>query len=227
MGGMQNDSAFVYVDPHVLGSPTLVDINGDGHMEVVMAVSYYFDAAKYSGKDLDYDPSHFIGGGMACWDLQSQEWTWMVHLDLTTDQTKFKALIYGTPTVADLDGNGRQEILIGTSLGLLYLLDGETGFIRRFFPMQFHEIQAQISVADLRGGSDLEIIVADMGGNLVLVDLEGEVLWDIQLTGTLPHTPTVGDVNGDGLLDIVIVAVAETGCHLWAVNGATGIPLEG
>ena len=89
-------------------------------------------------------------------------------------------------------------MIVGTSLGLLYVLDGETGFVRRFFPMQFHEIQATVAVADVRGGSDLEMIVADMAGNLVLVDLDGEVLWDRQLSGTLPHTPTVGDVDGDG-----------------------------
>lgn len=226
-GGMYNESNFVYIDPHVLGSPVLVDVNGDGHMEVIIAVSYYFDAEKYKGKDIDFDPSQYIAGGIACWDLQANEWSWMVHLDLTTDQTKFKALIHGTPTVADLDGNGRYEVLIGTSLGLLYLLDGETGFVRRYFPMQFNQIEAQIAVADVRGGSDLEIIVADMAGNLVLVDIEGEILWDTKLSGSLPHSPTVGDVNGDGHLDIVVVATSETGSHLWAVNGATGVVLDG
>ena len=226
-GGMYNESNFVYIDPHVLGSPTLVDVNGDGHMEVIVAVSYYFDAVQYQGKELDFDPSDYIAGGIACWDLQANEWSWMVHLDLTTDKTKFKALIHGTPTVADLDGNGRYEVLIGTSLGLLYLLDGETGFVRRYFPMQFNQIEAQIAVADVRGGSDLEIIVADMAGNLVLVDIEGEILWDTKLSGSLPHTPTVGDVNGDGRLDIVVVATSDSGCHLWAVNGATGVALDG
>lgn len=33
-GGMYNESNFVFVDPHVLGSPTLVDVNGDGHMVI-------------------------------------------------------------------------------------------------------------------------------------------------------------------------------------------------
>jgi hypothetical protein len=32
-GGL-NESQYVMVDPHVLASPVLVDINGDGHMEV-------------------------------------------------------------------------------------------------------------------------------------------------------------------------------------------------
>ena len=89
-------------------------------------------------------------------------------------------------------------MIIGTSLGLLYVLDGETGFVRRFFPMQFHEIQATVAVADVRGGSDLEILVADIAGNIAVVDLDEEVLWDRQLTGALYHTPTVGDVDGDG-----------------------------
>ena len=35
------------------------------------------------------------------------------------------------------------------------------------------------------------MIVADMGGNIVLLDLDGEVLWDRQLDGPLPP-PTVG-----------------------------------
>ena len=226
VGGV-NESDYVFIDPHVLGSPTLTDVNGDGHMEVIVAISYYFDKVEYQNKNVDFDPSLYIAGGIACWDLESENWLWMVHLDLTTDKTKFKALIYGTPTVADLDGDGRYEVLIGTSIGLLYVLDGDTGFIRRYFPLQFHEIQAQIAVADIRGGSDLEIVVADMGGNLVLVNQEGEILWDVQLSGSLPQTPTVGDVDGDGSLDIAVVAVSEKGaCHLWIIDGATGKPLN-
>jgi len=226
VGGV-NESEYVFVDPHILGSPTLTDVNGDGRMELLVAISYYFDKADYQNKNVDFDTSLYIAGGVACWDLEAEQWLWMVHLDLTTDKTKFKALIYGTPTVADLDGDGRYEVLIGTSIGLLYVLDGDTGFIRRYFPLQFHEIQAQIAVADIRGGLDLEIVVADMGGNLVLVNQEGEILWDIQLSGSLPQTPTIGDVNGDGLLDIAVVAVSEKGsCHLWVVDGTSGVPLS-
>lgn len=91
----------------------------------------------------------YVAGGLACWDVIGQDWLWLVHLDLTTDFTNFKAYIHSSPTIADLDGDGRYEILIGTSLGLLYLLDGDTGFVRRHFPMQFHAIEAQVVVADL------------------------------------------------------------------------------
>ena len=57
------------------------------------------------------------------------DWKWLVHLDLSTDKTRYKAYIHSAPTVVDLDGDGRFEVLIGTSLGLLYLLDGDTGMV--------------------------------------------------------------------------------------------------
>ena len=54
----------------LLGSPVLVDVNNDGHVEVLVAVSYYFDKEEYSSKELDFDPSMYVAGGLALWDLQ-------------------------------------------------------------------------------------------------------------------------------------------------------------
>ena len=89
---------------------------------------------------------------------------------------------------------------MGTAMGLLYVMDGESGFVRRFFPMQFHSIQAQVVVAALRSGGQggLQMIVLDMGGTVAVVDLDGDILWDTHLSGTLPFPATVGDVDGDG-----------------------------
>ena len=98
----------------------------------------------YVDKPADFDRSNFIAGGIVCWNVRQETWSWMVHLDLTTDKTEFKAMIYGSPTVADLDANGQLEVIVGTSLGLLYVLDGQTGFVWRYFPMQFHQIQSQV-----------------------------------------------------------------------------------
>eukprot|EP01038_Epipyxis_sp_PR26KG_P005673 gene5673-7830_t len=252
--GMINESNFVFIDAHVLSTPALVDINGDGHMEMVFAVSYYFDKAEYVDRSgIDFDIEMYVAGGVVCWDMQSQDWTWMVHLDLTTAKSKFQAMIYASPTVADLDGDGRFEVIIGTSLGLLYLMDGDSGFVRRFFPMQFHSIQAQIVVGNVYGDSKLEMVVVDMGGTVAVVTIEGDVIWDRQLSGSLPFTPTLGDINGDGILDIIIVSVwdmihqessnstnhnhshrksgakahKDTICHIWILRGDTGEPLPG
>jgi hypothetical protein len=222
MGGY-NESNFVHVDPHVLSNPVLADVNNDGDVELVMAVSYYFDKYSTENKDnLDYDPDNFIAGGVASWNIAKEEWSWLVHLDLTTDKTKFNALIYGSPTVADIDGDGRKEVIIGTSLGLLYVLDGDSGFTRRFFPMQFHQIQSQIAVGDIVGGSNLEMIVGDLVGNLVCVNSDGDVVWDARLSGAIYHSATIGDVDGDGQLDVVVSVATLEGYQIYAVRGDTG-----
>lgn len=53
-----------------VGSPVLVDVNNDGNVEVLVAVSYYFDKEEYEGRELDFDPSLYVAGGLACWNLQ-------------------------------------------------------------------------------------------------------------------------------------------------------------
>jgi hypothetical protein len=141
---------------------------------------------------------------------------------------RFAASIYATPTVADLDGDDRLEIIVGTSAGMLYVIDGQSGFVRRFFPMQFHSIQAQVAVADLVGGPQLEIIVGDMGGTVAVVNAEGEILWDQHLSGSILFAPTVADMNEDGQMDVVVATVDEMKrSQLYVLRGDSGEILEG
>ncbi len=37
----------VYIDAHILCTPSIADIDGDGHDELVAAVSYFFDREYY------------------------------------------------------------------------------------------------------------------------------------------------------------------------------------
>lgn len=38
-----HEQEFVFVDPHILATPTIGDIDADGHEELVIAVSYFYD----------------------------------------------------------------------------------------------------------------------------------------------------------------------------------------
>lgn len=102
--GGANESEYVLVDAHVLTTPTVADINNDGHVEILLSVSYFFDRTKYGdGKPPPapgVDPSKYVAGGVVCYDLQSQEWAWSVHLDLTTDEQHWRAYIFGVRTGA-------------------------------------------------------------------------------------------------------------------------------
>ena len=53
-------------------------------------------------------------------------------------------------------------------------------------------------------------------------------IWDQHLSGTLPHTATIGDVDGDGQLDVVIISVDDQlESHIYAFRGDTGEVLAG
>jgi hypothetical protein len=43
----QREEGFVFVDPHILCNPAIGDIDADGHDELVVAVSYFFDQEYY------------------------------------------------------------------------------------------------------------------------------------------------------------------------------------
>jgi hypothetical protein len=132
------------------------------------------------------------------------------------------------------------EIVVGTALGMLYVVDGESGFVRHHFPLQFHSIQASIAVADITGGFELEMIVCDMVGTVALVSIHGDILWDRQVSGALPYSASVADINGDGQLDVIVVTVDTTvitdsskssstvvRSHIYALHGTTGEVIDG
>lgn len=43
----ENEGEFLWLDAHVLCTPAIADIDRDGHQELVVAVTYYFDRDKY------------------------------------------------------------------------------------------------------------------------------------------------------------------------------------
>ena len=42
------DSEYVYLDAHILSTPVVADLDGDGNPELIVAVSYFFDDDFYS-----------------------------------------------------------------------------------------------------------------------------------------------------------------------------------
>ena len=44
----RNDPSLAYIDAHILATPVLADVNGDGvTSELIVPVSYYFDPYHY------------------------------------------------------------------------------------------------------------------------------------------------------------------------------------
>lgn len=213
----------VDIDAHLLCTPVIADIDNDGVSEMVVAVSYFFDHEYYDNpehkKELgDLDIGKYVAGAIVVFNLDTKQVKWTAELDLSTDSANFRAYIYSSPTVIDLDGDGNLDILVGTSYGLFYVLDHQ-GKVREKFPLEMADIQGAVVAADINDDGKIELVTADTHGNVAAWTAKGEEIWEKNLKSLIPQGPSIGDVNGDGHTDVVVPTVSG---NIYVLSGKDG-----
>jgi FG-GAP-like repeat len=148
-----------------------------------------------------------------------------------------------SPTIADVNGDGRRDIVIGHQDGLLHVIDGASGRDLPGWPQQTGTaIDSTPAVADLSNNGQQEIVVglgstwvANQQGGVAIYNPNGALhcvfrtrdyfnIWNGN-----PHpdgfadgvysSPAIGDINGDGFPDIVFggfdlhVHAIDRNCH--------------
>ncbi|XP_013387693.1 protein DEFECTIVE IN EXINE FORMATION 1 [Lingula anatina] len=223
---------YVSVDPHVLATPVIADLDQDGNMEeLVIPVSYFFDQEEYlDSQSLDKlglnrtELREYLVGGLVLFNMTSQRVMKTVLLELTPMYSEFPAYMLFSPTVLDLDSEGgKLEIVFGTSVGSLYALT-HTGETRTGFPLTMDSIHGQITVEDVNLDGKLEMIAVDTSANVVCYSSLGKQLWEVQISGTSSAGSRVADVDGNGRLDVV---VATNDGKIYVLEGESGTLLEG
>jgi len=231
-----------YLGSSLEASPRLVDVNGDGKDEIVLASSdgsihlMQADGVEFPGFPVSVGEviavaKHKQGGGL-------------MGLDAAPAQS-----VSSAPSVGDLNGDGSLEIVVTTLDGEVYAWDLQAqllvGFpvgldpqnsswtgtretpesttaspIEETFILE-RGIFAAPTLADLNGDGKLEIVVSGMDGFLYAWDAKGDSVpgFPVEVRdnagtkyqGTLERrrariisTPAVGDLNGDGSLEIVV-----------------------
>jgi hypothetical protein len=182
------------IDAAFFAAPAIGDVDGDGASEIVIGD---------------------VEGRVHVWDDAGNEQAgWPVELRYEGFPT---GSIFGAAALEDLNGDGSREICLGTSTGLVCVMDGD-GHVwpgwPQVLPPATHPpnpagIFASPAVTDIDGDRMPEIIVATNAGTVHAWEATGHAVngWPIEL----PHAAragyggvAVGDVNGDDLPEIVV-----------------------
>jgi hypothetical protein len=192
--GQCNNHGFLSHDT-VWSSPALADIDGDGALDIII------------GGDSTAPNWYGMPDGGVVWVISgngqiiARKW--------------FDQSIYSSPAVADVDGDGKVEILVGS--GDAYKNPAGNQYLGHYVTaLNFDSAQA------------------DPTQRLV-------TKWQAQTNGPVRSSPAIGDLNLDGILDVVAISKYDNngsftvgspgkpvdGSYIYAWDGATGAALRG
>jgi hypothetical protein len=153
-------------------------------------------------------------------------------------------VMHSSPTLADLNGDGTLEIVVGTlqsqevaSVPYLSVLNSN-GTVRWERQVEGH-INSSPAVGDINGDGYLEIVVGlcddhnlPLSGGVVAYDRNGNRLWKVttldrngngRADGVFP-SPSIADVNNDGIPEVIFGA---WDMRMYVVRGTDGVALRG
>jgi hypothetical protein len=132
---------------------------------------------------------------------------------------------YSSPAVADLDGDGRAEVIASTYS--IYVLDGPSGALEWRLASGHDRSQPGadnvgrtwpgIVVADVNGDQQPEMVTAHSGGYVSVYDREGYFLpgWPQRPTSNELRGLAVADLERDGSLEIIVTGAVYGAVNTW------------
>ncbi|MBD3348638.1 MAG: hypothetical protein GF400_05525, partial [Candidatus Eisenbacteria bacterium] len=197
-------------------SPAVGEVDGDTGVEIV--------GAAWGNAGTAEDPAYEVyvwnaddGSVLAGWPVTTEKFCW------------------SSPTLADLDHDGRCEILLVSADGNLYCWryngseyvdgDGDPLTLGVFAEIGSMWNYTSPAVADLDGDRDLEIIQPSRSESVYVYHSDGSRMdgWPFPVDAISTMSPAVGDVDQDGEPEI---ALGSNASKVWLVE-SDGTPMAG
>jgi hypothetical protein len=140
------------------------------------------------------------------------------------------------PTIVDLDGDRRPEAVAPSSDGRIHAVGPDATRLWTFDYRHGRSLMyaSEVTAADLNRDGTVELLFSTWGkptdsgaGHLVILNANGELLHSIQVPDQgengngigLPAAPAVGDLDGDGALEIILQSF-DHGLDIFTVPGS-------
>ena len=107
------------------------------------------------------------------------------------------------PTVTDIDGDGRAEVLAATTEKEVAVFDAPSGDIETRLELSDYGYSQPV-VADLAPATGREIIAVDVTGTVFVFGSDGETLWTARLDEYVWAQPAVEDFDGDDNPELLV-----------------------
>ena len=176
------------------GIPVVRDINGDGIDDVIVATERR---------------------GLVALDGQRGRELW--------NTERIARSVVGSPVVADLKNDGTLDLISISQEGMVSAISISNGqpFIL-WKPHPITDANAKFVTSPLLTGNDENSLVVFMSlqsGAFALDPLTGRQIWHAKISGTVYASPIGDDVNGDGVVDVIIITTQGT---MIVLDGRTG-----
>jgi outer membrane protein assembly factor BamB len=159
---------------YIQSEPAVLDLNDDGQLDVVVA--------QFAGDCRVY--ALWGNNGSTLW-----------YSDLPQDY------MYHGCSFADIDEDGKPELVIGCYDGHVYVFNGEDGSLAWNYIAPYY-IGAPTSIGDLNNDGYFEIVFVSYNILGVLSHM-GSLLWSVSTGGNIFRGAALSDIDGNGALDVV------------------------
>lgn len=180
-------------------APIIYDVDGNGSMEVIVPASCNPKTFCFNGID-----------GSIKWQVNTRG----------SDSP---------PTIADIDNDGKPEILHGEFGGYVICINAENGSIAWEIPVDLHSwIQTAPTIVDLNHDGQLDFVVATWnstsGDTNKVYAYQGnnqQLLWTFPLKDVVYHGTAISNLDADPYPELVLGDYSGT---LYCLNGENGSP---
>jgi hypothetical protein len=197
---------------HAVSTPARADLNGDGRQDLVLGFG-----STFAGNTTPGGVRALRNDGTTLWTYTTGD---------IIDQFDGPDAVVSSPAIADIDGDGHQEVVFSGFDHSLHVVDGRTGVAKPGWPKMFCDTSfSSPALYDIDGDGLRDILIGSdsaIGGDTVggyvcsgTEDVKGH-LWAFRWNGTLlpgfpkqftdqiiQSSPVVGDIDGDGDPEIV------------------------